>query len=319
MDQDVPAHDDEIAEVEATSIIVQCRLRPIRESVVNELVASIKELGLICPITIKADWGGGRPILVAGAHRLAATIKLGWKSIPCLIVDAQDDDTFTLIEIDENLTRGDLSQAERAIHIAKRKEIYERLHPQTKHGGAPGAGRGHGKAYKDANFASFQEDTAAKTSRSERSVTQDATRAKHIPLLRTDIRVSFWLSSGRWIIPAPIPTKTSAIPIRTTGIATPANRIRSIESDQTSRFSPIPKTSQRGRVQRWRRASPPSTTGNRARRAPPSFHHDRLANLYAPRHSPFGPLYIGLRVVHGNTRLRVSRIYAAMGNAYCAL
>jgi ParB family transcriptional regulator, chromosome partitioning protein len=190
MDLDIPAHDDEIAEIEVASIIVQRRLRPIRDSVVSELVASIKELGLISPITVKADWGGDRATLVAGAHRLAAAIKLGWKAIPCLIVAAQNDDIFTLIEIDENLTRGDLSQAERAIHIAKRKQIYERQHPQTKHGGAPGAGRGHGKASKDANFASFQEDTAAKTSRSERSVTQDATRAKHIPQIEEVVGTS---------------------------------------------------------------------------------------------------------------------------------
>ena len=134
MDQDIPAHDDEIAEIEVAAIVVQRRLRPIRESVVNELVESIRDLGLISPITVRADWGGDRATLVAGAHRLAAAIRLGWKSIPCLIVAAQSDDVFTLIEIDENLTRGDLSQAERAIHIAKRKEVYERLHPQTKHG-----------------------------------------------------------------------------------------------------------------------------------------------------------------------------------------
>jgi N6-adenosine-specific RNA methylase IME4 len=189
MDPDVPAHDDEIAEVETASIIVQRRLRPIRDSVVNELVASIKELGLIYPITIRADWSGGRPILVAGAHRLAATIKLGWKSIPCLIVDAQDDDTFTLIEIDENLTRGDLSQAERAIHIAKRKEVYERLHPQTKHG-TPGVSRQIGDIRKRTESDRFTEDTVAKTGRSERDIQRDASRFKHIPQIAEVIGTS---------------------------------------------------------------------------------------------------------------------------------
>jgi ParB family transcriptional regulator, chromosome partitioning protein len=188
MRANVAAHIDEIVSVDAASVLIGPRLRPIRESVVDELVASIKALGLIYPITVTASWGRS-PTLVAGAHRLAAAKKLGWAEIPCRTVDAADTDTFALIEIDENLTRGDLSQAERAIHIAKRKEIYERLHPETKHGGTPGAGRG--KAHKDANFASFSDDTAAKTGRSERSVTQ-------MPRAPSIFRRSLRSSVPRW-------------------------------------------------------------------------------------------------------------------------
>ena len=62
-----------------------------------------------------------------------------------------------------------------------RKEIYERLHPQTRHGAAPGKAGGGKKAPKDAKSASFADDTAAKTGRSKRSVAQDATRADRIP------------------------------------------------------------------------------------------------------------------------------------------
>jgi hypothetical protein len=48
------------------------------------------------------------------------------------------------------------------MHIAERKRLYEAIHPETKQGGAPGAGKGRGKVRKDAEFASFQDDTAKK-------------------------------------------------------------------------------------------------------------------------------------------------------------
>ena len=45
--------------------------------------------------------------------------------------EGASEDQRRLIEIDENLVRSDLSPAERAAHQAARKEIYERLHPET--------------------------------------------------------------------------------------------------------------------------------------------------------------------------------------------
>jgi hypothetical protein len=61
---------------------------------------------------------------------------------------------------------------------------YERLHPQTKHGGAPGkAGGGKIPVAKDADSAPFVKATAKASGRSTRSVEVDATRSKHIPML----------------------------------------------------------------------------------------------------------------------------------------
>jgi ParB family chromosome partitioning protein len=68
----------------------------------------------------------GVPVLVAGAHRLAAAKALGWSHINCIEVD---DDALRaeLWEIDENLMRSELSPAQQADHLARRKVIWEGL------------------------------------------------------------------------------------------------------------------------------------------------------------------------------------------------
>ena len=160
--------------IRVDSIVVTARLRALREELVDDLQASIQQVGLLNPITIRRPHGGAVPHLVSGAHRLAAARRIGWQTIPCCTIDS-DDDGAALVEIDENLARVELSPAERAMHVAKRKEIYERQHPETKHGAV---GRG-GK--RDPNVRPFSFDTAAKTGRSRSAVAVDATRAKHIP------------------------------------------------------------------------------------------------------------------------------------------
>lgn len=191
---------DSVQPIRVDAIIVRERLRSIREDVVTELSASIQQIGLINPITICRPNGRLVPYLVSGAHRLEVARRLGWESIPCCTVAGDDADTTVLMEIDENLARGDLSPAERAIHVAKRKEIYERQHPETKQGGAQGAGRGRGKIQRSqvGIFVSppapkrggFTTETAAKTGNSKTSIARDSTRAKHIPQIAACVGTS---------------------------------------------------------------------------------------------------------------------------------
>jgi N6-adenosine-specific RNA methylase IME4 len=169
-------------DVRVDAIMVGERMRSLHPEVVAGLVESMQRQGMLEPIAITYRKGGGRPSLVFGAHRLEAAKKLKWETIAATDMPWKSDDETLLAEIDENLIRGELSPAERADHVAKRKPLYERLHPETKHGGAPGAGRGRGKALrKDIKNISFVADIAKKTGRSEVGVAKDATRAKHIP------------------------------------------------------------------------------------------------------------------------------------------
>jgi hypothetical protein len=85
-----------------------------------------------------------------------------------------------LAEIDENLIRRDLTAAQRAKLIAKRKATYEAVHGPAKAVGGRASAAKQEKAVAAAKLAdaSFTRDTAAKTGKPERTIQRDATRAK---------------------------------------------------------------------------------------------------------------------------------------------
>jgi hypothetical protein len=68
-----------------------------------------------------------------------------------------------------------LSKSERAAHIAARKEIYERVHPETRVGATGRKGR---KICDDKTTHRFTQDVAAKSGRGERSLQLDVKRGK---------------------------------------------------------------------------------------------------------------------------------------------
>lgn len=172
-------------DVELTAIRVSPgRRRPIRRDLVTRLAESMEKRGLLQPITVRPPVDGGYS-LVCGGHQLEAARLLGWPTIAASVTDL-DDDQAELAGIDENLIRGALSPAERALHILRRKELYLKLHPETKHGGAPGKAGG-GKKAKDAKLAAFAEATAKATGQSRRKVERDATRAKQIKKVLGDV------------------------------------------------------------------------------------------------------------------------------------
>ena len=96
---------------------------------VKALSQSMSEIGLLNPITIGED-----NVLIAGLHRLEAAKKLGWSQIECNVCTLEGL-RAELAEIDENIIRRDLSTIEKGNQLLRRKEIYETLHPESKHGG----------------------------------------------------------------------------------------------------------------------------------------------------------------------------------------
>jgi ParB family chromosome partitioning protein len=92
--------------------------RTFTEPELVELQASLKASGLLQPITVRAQPGGGWE-LVAGERRLRAATRLGWTEIPAVVRDFDDRAMLTLALV-ENLQRADLNPLEEA-------EGYQRL------------------------------------------------------------------------------------------------------------------------------------------------------------------------------------------------
>ncbi|OJH51606.1 hypothetical protein ATN81_28010 [Agrobacterium pusense] len=163
-------------------IIVGTRLRNLDEAKVLSFMDSIKAVGLKTPITVYGDEADATVRLSAGGHRLEACTRLGMSTILCFHEQGDDTDR-ELWEIDENLIRSDLSVAERALFMARRKELHLIKYPETAKGVAQALasnaaqGRG-GQVVRDAK--SFAAATAEATGRDERSIRRDVERGEKI-------------------------------------------------------------------------------------------------------------------------------------------
>lgn len=146
--------------------------RQIDEATVGGLVDSIGTVGLINPIRVRAV--ADRWEVIAGHHRLTACKRLGLAEITADIIDA-DDLHAELAMIDENLCRAELSPADRAAQTARRKAIYEELHPQTQQGGNYQGGQ-----FVQTDEASFAAETAKVIGKDERTVRRDAERGEKV-------------------------------------------------------------------------------------------------------------------------------------------
>lgn len=169
------------------SLVASGQPRPLITEVVDKLAASIQEVGLIQPITVKpttvvhgvAETGWQ---IVAGHHRVAACRALGMQCIDAIVIDDAGHLQTELIEIDENLCRAELSTSQRSLYTKRRKQIWEALHPvETKqklevesfvplqvstHGGA----RPHNKG--------FSASTAEATGMTKQAINRQLARAE---------------------------------------------------------------------------------------------------------------------------------------------
>ena len=146
--------------------------RDVRHPQVAALAESMKEIGLRTPITVRSVMkiinGRDQPAweIVAGHHRYEAAVRLGWREIDAVEFDGEELDA-ELWEIDENLMRSELTEMERARALARRKEIYEIKHPETRQGGDRGNQHTGGRQN---DKMSFSQQTAAKIGKTAKTV-----------------------------------------------------------------------------------------------------------------------------------------------------
>lgn len=153
------------------AIIDTDRLRPVDDAWAAALAESIRDHGLEQPIVVRPNplSASGSFVLVAGCHRLAAFRLLGLAEIDA-IVRALTPDEARLVEIDENLMRRELDPLDRAVFLAERKAVWERMHPETAHGGDRKSRKNKGENQVAMIATRFSKDVAARTGLSERSV-----------------------------------------------------------------------------------------------------------------------------------------------------
>lgn len=175
----------QVRKVNLGALRASAQPRPLVTADVDKLAASIAQVGLIQPITVRevammqGPLAGSGYQIVAGHHRVAACRALGWTEVDAIVVTAASHLNAELLEIDENLCRSELTASQRAQAIKRRKAIWEALHP----GGKLEVGQigppqdvAHGGARPQR--VEFANDTAKVTGESKRDVNRHLARAE---------------------------------------------------------------------------------------------------------------------------------------------
>src|SRR5688500_15272593 len=82
------------------------------EAELEELSSSIRESGLLQPLLVRPA-GPGRFELIAGERRLRSIQRLGWREVP-VVVREVDDEALLVLALVENLQRAELNPLEEA-------------------------------------------------------------------------------------------------------------------------------------------------------------------------------------------------------------
>jgi ParB-like chromosome segregation protein Spo0J len=169
-----------VAEVPLHLITANPHARAIDRGHVDALAGSVAEIGLLEPVVLRSF--GDAFEVMAGLHRVEAFRKLGLQAIPAIVREA-DDLLAELVLIDENLCRHDLSPAERALAVKRRKAIYLQLHPETRPTTDGGEGR-HKETRRQVGDESvverFTQATAEVSGIGERTIQRDAARGEKL-------------------------------------------------------------------------------------------------------------------------------------------
>ena len=84
---------------------------------IDELAASIRDSGLLQPITVRPN-DDGTYVIIAGERRFRAVTRLGWATIPAIVVDRDEADAYRLSVL-ENMARSDMTPVEEAKALAQ--------------------------------------------------------------------------------------------------------------------------------------------------------------------------------------------------------
>jgi ParB family transcriptional regulator, chromosome partitioning protein len=93
----------------------------------EELVASIRERGVLEPLLVRPSQVGGRFMIISGERRFRAAREAGLREVPCIEMDV-DDRAVAEIALIENLQRKDLTPYEESEGLLALKDRFGYTH-----------------------------------------------------------------------------------------------------------------------------------------------------------------------------------------------
>ena len=130
VDAIVTRHDEPIGKLVPVELIDPNPFQPRSQmGDLDELVASVKERGVLEPLIVRVA-AGGRFQLISGERRLRAAQAAGLQRVPCVEIDADDGEALEVALV-ENIQRRDLNAFEEADGLHALKEKFGFTHEQV--------------------------------------------------------------------------------------------------------------------------------------------------------------------------------------------
>lgn len=151
------------------------RGRRVDPDEVERIKTSMAEIGQATAIAVVGQLSGPKYRLLAGAHRVAAAVALGWPAIRAEIKEIDENMSAGLAaeleEIDENLGRHDLNYLDRANSAGRRMAILKEIYPERFQRGGDRKGADYReKSNRDDPGLIFAQETAALLGKDESTV-----------------------------------------------------------------------------------------------------------------------------------------------------
>jgi ParB family chromosome partitioning protein len=122
----------------------------------EELVASIREKGVLEPLLVRPSQVGGRYMIISGERRFRAALEVGLHEVPCIEMDV-DDRAVAEIALIENLQRKDLTPYEEADGLLALVERFNYTHEDV----ARKIGKSRSSVTESLNIAALPEEIKA--------------------------------------------------------------------------------------------------------------------------------------------------------------
>lgn len=121
----------QVIKLRVEDVIVEDRLRAVREPQVANLIYMAEDTGITTPIHVRKTRDGY--VLIDGAHRLEAAKRMGLGEIAAIAVDCRADEARAM-EASNNLGAARMTPLQTAVFVASWRRTYYEMYPDRKKG-----------------------------------------------------------------------------------------------------------------------------------------------------------------------------------------